>query len=44
MARSTHPRYTAVDRYERRSQRRQQVATRRTGTRSAVILAALQEA
>lgn len=44
MARSTHSHYTAADRYERRQARRPRPVTRRTGTRSAVVAAALQEA
>lgn len=44
MARSTHASYTAADRYERRSRRRQVPTERRATTRSAIVRAALQEA
>lgn len=43
MARSTHATYTAVDRFERRAQRRQRPVVRRQHTRTAVVLAALVE-
>lgn len=44
MARSTHATYTAADRYERRATRRNRPSERRTGTRAAIVRAALQEA
>jgi len=44
MSHSDTPTYTAADRYERRATRRQRPAIRRSGTRSAVIRLALQEA
>lgn len=43
MARSTHPTYSAADRYERRASRRQQRPTRRQNTRQAVVAAASAE-
>lgn len=44
MARSTHATYTAADRYERRAARRPRPTARRTGTRRALVAAALLEA
>jgi hypothetical protein len=44
MARSKHSVLTAPDRFERRAARRQTPVVRRQSTRSAVVLAALQEA
>lgn len=44
MARSTHPRYTAAETYERRTARRPRPIGRRQGTRHAVLAAALEEA
>ncbi len=43
MARSNHATLSAADRWERRADRRPRPVTRRQTTRSAVILAALQE-
>lgn len=43
MARSTHATYTAADRYERTATRRNRPSARRTGTRRAVVAAALIE-
>lgn len=44
MARSTHAVYTAADRFERKAARRPLPVDRRTGTRHAVVAAALVEA
>jgi len=44
MARSNHSTLTAADRFERRAFRKPKPTGRRTGTRSAVVARALQEA
>ena len=44
MARSTHPTYSAADRYERRATKRRNPKLRRAGTRTAILALALSEA
>lgn len=43
MARSNHAHYTAADRYERTASRKRRPVDRRTGTRRAIVAAALVE-